>query len=171
LPRTGRSRGPWLASGLCCPAGSSLTMASSEALVRSCRFPLRIRQVFASIRQRPERPCFYLPVLVSMPSSIPRRSGRALTVGWSSVLAFATFGRARQPQEPRKSRFTRGTQFRGCKVRFMLGPGCLLASHRRRLLHSSFHPIESPHWNVEYDYAGKQSIPAAGLPPAGHAAL
>ena len=27
-----RSRGPWLASGLCCPAGSSLTMASSEPL-------------------------------------------------------------------------------------------------------------------------------------------
>jgi len=27
-----RSRGPWLASGLCCPAGSMLTMASSESL-------------------------------------------------------------------------------------------------------------------------------------------
>jgi hypothetical protein len=26
------SRGPWLASGLCCPPGSSLTMASSESL-------------------------------------------------------------------------------------------------------------------------------------------
>jgi len=33
-----RSRGPWLASGLCCPAGSSLTMASSEPLGLSRRF-------------------------------------------------------------------------------------------------------------------------------------
>ena len=32
-----RSRGPWLACGLCCPAGSSLTMASSEALDSTCR--------------------------------------------------------------------------------------------------------------------------------------
>ena len=30
--RTLPSRGPWLASGLCCPAGSSLTTASSETL-------------------------------------------------------------------------------------------------------------------------------------------
>ncbi len=33
-----RSRGPWLASGLSCPAGSSLTMASSEPLGLSGRF-------------------------------------------------------------------------------------------------------------------------------------
>lgn len=31
-PRTRRSRGPWLSSGLFCPAGSSLTMASSAPL-------------------------------------------------------------------------------------------------------------------------------------------
>ena len=31
-PRTCRSRGPWLAGGLFCPARSSLTMASSEPL-------------------------------------------------------------------------------------------------------------------------------------------
>ena len=30
-----QSRGPWLASGLCCPTGSSLTMASSETLAPS----------------------------------------------------------------------------------------------------------------------------------------
>ena len=35
--RTLRPRGPWLASGLFCPAGSSLTMASSEALAHSRR--------------------------------------------------------------------------------------------------------------------------------------
>ena len=30
---------------------------------------------------------------------------------------------------------------------------------------------ESPHWNVEYHYVGKQPTPTAGLPPAGNAAL
>src|SRR5438874_1422990 len=35
---TVRSRGPWLASGLFCPARSSLTTASSEALGSSGRF-------------------------------------------------------------------------------------------------------------------------------------
>ena len=30
---------------------------------------------------------------------------------------------------------------------------------------------ESPHWNVEYHYAGQQPIPAAGLTPAGQATL
>jgi hypothetical protein len=32
-------------------------------------------------------------------------------------------------------------------------------------------PRGSPHRSVEYNYAGKQPIPAAGLTPAGHAAL
>jgi hypothetical protein len=36
--RTVRSRGPWLAGGLCCPANSNATTASSEALGPSRRF-------------------------------------------------------------------------------------------------------------------------------------
>ena len=32
FPETILSRGPWLASGLCCPAGSMLTMTSSAPL-------------------------------------------------------------------------------------------------------------------------------------------
>src|SRR6187401_148223 len=32
-----QSRGPWLARGLCCPSGSSLTTASSETLASSRR--------------------------------------------------------------------------------------------------------------------------------------
>ena len=41
----------------------------------------------------------------------------------------------------------------------MLRPGSLLALHRQGRLHSSFHPIESPHWNVEYDYAVNSQLP------------
>jgi hypothetical protein len=65
----------------------------------------------------------------------------------------------------------RGMGFRGCKVRFMLRPGQLLALHRHRTFTFELSSPESPPGDVEYNYAGKQSIPAAGLAPAGHAAL
>ena len=38
LRETIQSRGPWLPSGLCCPAGSSLTITSCELLVPFRRF-------------------------------------------------------------------------------------------------------------------------------------
>lgn len=47
---------------------------------------------------------------------------------------------------------------RGCEVRLMLRPEQLLALHRQGRLRSSFHSHESPHQNVEHDYAGKSSI-------------
>ena len=53
----------------------------------------------------------------------------------------------------------------------MLRPGVWLALHRQGLFTFELSSHESPHWNVEYNYAGKQPIPAAGLSPAGHAAL
>ena len=53
----------------------------------------------------------------------------------------------------------------------MLRPGRLLALHRQGLLRPSFHPDESPRWDVGYNYPGNQSIPGAGLAPARHAAL
>ena len=40
-----------------------------------------------------------------------------------------------------------------------------------RALTSELSSHESPHWYVRYNYAGRQSIPATGLSPAGHAAL
>jgi hypothetical protein len=64
------SRGPWLASGLCCPVGSLLTMASSETLV--------------SNHQRPELPQFTLHVFTRVPHSVPRRIVRLLMIVSSS---------------------------------------------------------------------------------------
>jgi len=97
-----RSRGPWLASGLCCPTGSSLNMASSEPL-----HPTR-----GLIVLRPsgtwdaEGPNFYLPVLPSVPSALPRRTRWSLAVGPPPVLAFAMIRLARHPY-PGKSAHTR----------------------------------------------------------------
>jgi hypothetical protein len=70
-----QSRGPWLACGLCCPAGSSLTMASSETLTPSHRLIFFVRRVFA-LRPRMdwvrELPQFNPRVFPFVPPSVPR---------------------------------------------------------------------------------------------------
>jgi hypothetical protein len=109
--------------------------------------------------------------LSSVPSYVPRRAKRLhSTVPSPSVLAFATFAQARHPQS-----HTRRFSHRSCNeaARFALcyGPEESLALPRQGRLLSSFHLVESPRPDVEYNYAGKQSIPAAGLTPARHAAL
>ena len=109
--------------------------------------------------------------LSSVPSYVPRRARRLLlTVPSPSVLAFATFALARHPQSHTR-RFSRGSCNEAARFALCYGPEELLALHRQGRLLSSFHLGESPHPDVEYDYAGKQPIPAAGLAPARHAAL
>ena len=109
--------------------------------------------------------------LSSVPPYVPRRARRLhLTVPSPSVLAFATFAQARHPQSHTR-RFSRGSCNEAARFALCYGPEELLALHRQGRLLSSFHPGESPHPDVEYDYAGKQPIPAAGLTPARHAAL
>ena len=109
--------------------------------------------------------------LSSVPPYVPRRARRLhLTVPSPSVLAFATFAQARHPQSHTR-RFSRGSCNEAARFASCYGPEELLALHRQGRLLSSFHLGESPHPDVEYDYAGKQPIPAAGLTPARHAAL
>ena len=88
-----QSRGPWLACGLCCPAGSSLTMASSETLAPSRRLIFFVRRVFA-LRPRmgwmQELPHFAPRVFSFVPPSVPRQTQRLLmTVASPLALAFA----------------------------------------------------------------------------------
>ena len=52
----------------------------------------------------------------------------------------------------------------------MLRPGDCSPFTDKGFYFRAFIP-ESPPRDVEYNYAGKQPIPAAGLSPAGHAAL
>ena len=74
LTETIQSRGPWLASGLCCPAGSSLTMTSSEPLFPSHRLMYFRRVLAPRSAQGWERegPQFTLRVFSLVPSSVPR---------------------------------------------------------------------------------------------------
>jgi hypothetical protein len=108
LPETIPSRGPWLADGLCCPAGSSLTMTSSAPLPSA-------RQLMDSLTSPPalsggkgEGPQFTRHVRTCVPSPGPRWTGRLhLAVASPTMLAFALSAEARHPRR-HGSWFARG---------------------------------------------------------------
>ena len=169
-----QSRGPWLARGFCCPAGSSLTMASSETLAPlPATYALYAGSwpdglVWAGSERFPNLLRLSLPLV---PPSVPRWTDRVhLAVPSSVALAFTFFAEARHPHAPRR-RFSRGSRNEAAKFALCYGPTGLLALHRQGRLRPSLHPPGSPRTSVGYHYAGKQPIPAAGLAPARHAAL
>jgi hypothetical protein len=104
--------------------------------------------------------------LSTVPPSVPRWTGGVpSTVSSPSALAFTISAQVRHPHAHAR-RFPRGKHNEAAKFTLCYGPVELIALHRQGRLRSSFHQIESPHSDVEYIYAGKQSIPAAGLSPA-----
>ena len=109
--------------------------------------------------------------LSTVPPSVPRwTEGVPMAVPSSSALAFTFSAQARHPHAHAR-RFPRRKRNEAAKFTSCYGPVELIALHRQGRLRSSFHRIESPPSDVEYIYAGKQPIPAAGLSPARHAAL
>ena len=172
--RPTQSRGPWLASGLCCPAGSSLTMASSEPLGPSPRLICFVQgglcpTVLSGLGSRGSPICSACPFLrAAVRTPADRAAARGCSFAARSGLRHLCTGSASaSPPSPA----LRWSASRGCNVRFTLRPGGLLALHRPGPLRSSFHLLESPPRGVEYHYPGTQPIPGAGLSPAGHAAL
>jgi hypothetical protein len=95
--RTIPSRGPWLASRLCCPAGSRLTMASSEPLASIRRLIFFARRI-PRLRVGPQ---FKRLICSCMPSLGPRWTDRMPTVARPTALVFAILPEARQPHSPR----------------------------------------------------------------------
>ncbi len=172
---TGRtpSRGPWLASGLCCPAGSGLTMTSSAPLASTHRLmtsPAGPHAHGPASSGMAEGPQFTLRDCPSVLPSLPRWTGRLLlTVASPPLVAFADCVAARRPQIHAR-RFWRGRLTRlqsslHAAARKLAGPS------PTRAFTFELAPPQSPARGVEYNYAGKPSIPAAGLTPASHAAL
>jgi len=165
------SRGPWLASGLCCPAGSSLTMASSETLNPSPPL-MNLRRRLLHPRKsasggNPEVPQFTPLDCARVPPPIPRWPRRVqMTVASSPALAFTS------DLQVRRSHWS----FRGCRVHselkfvLILRPASWLALLSRTFTFE-LSLTGSPQANVEYDYVGKQSIPTTGLSPASPTAL
>ena len=107
-----------------------------------------------------------------LPCRLPYPGGPDGTDCWTfpSALAFGISGQPRRPRLPRKSQFTRGPHFGATKFALCCGPAsCSPFTDKGFYLRAFVLAVACGH--VEYDYPGKQSIPRAGLPPAGHAAL
>jgi len=166
LPTALQSRGPWLANGLCCPIGSSLTTASSETLDPSHRFmsyydgSLPYDLVWAGIERLPNLLRVSLP---SVPSSVPRWTERLhMTVSSPFALAFAISTQARHPQ-PHTRRFSRGKRNEAAKFALCYGPEGSLALHRQGRLLPSFHLPKSPPRDVGYTMRAYSQFPQPDL--------
>ena len=166
------SRGPWLASGFCCPAGSGLTMTSSEPLSSTRRLmhspPSPPTQ--HTTGGKGEVPHFTRRICSCVPSPEPRWTDQVhLAVASSVVIAFAQFAGARHPHAHARW-FRRGS--RNEADRFACATARTMASpHQQGTFTIELSPDGSPRPDVDYDYAGKQPIPAAGLAPARYSAL
>ncbi len=157
------SRGPWLASRLCCPSGSMLTMASSEPLVAILRLIFFARR---TLRRR-VGPQFKLRVCSCMPSLGPRWTGRVPTVASPTALVFAILPEARHPPFPRTLVLTWAVS-RGWN-RFACATACTIVHPSpTRIFTFELASARSPRTDVEHNYTGKQSTPAARLSLARH---
>ena len=165
--RTLPSRGPWLASRFCCPAGSSLTMTSSETLGPSRRL-MHSPPGRTWAERFPNLLCLSVS---SVPPSVPRQTGRLrLAVASPSALAFpiSVVGRRLHPHA---LRFQRGPCNEAAKFALCCGPDESLALHRPGRLRSSFHLLSRLTKASNITTRVNQPIPATGLPPARQAAL
>jgi hypothetical protein len=169
-------RGPWLGvglCGLCCPVASSLTTASSAPLGPSRRLICFVRRVFASGARGREGPCFRLRILLVVPLPVPRRAGRPRTIRRPPVVAFARMRGARRPRLPTRigTPGTRGCPFEAAEFASCCGPTSCLPSFRQGRLRSSFHPMSHLTGTSNMTTRANRQSPAAGLSPAGSAAL
>jgi hypothetical protein len=149
LAQSLRPRGPWLPIGLCCPSGSSLTMASSE--------PHHTHLIAYMLR---------LPSILGMggsPLSSAPLSNRAISrtpvdrIG-ACDCSFPTHASLRQIRTGSASTFACLPPVLAGRVTRLtsslaLRPGWLLARLRHRLLRSSFRADRLPDRHVEYNYA------------------
>src|SRR5262245_12892678 len=93
-----------------------------------------------------------------------------MAVASPTVIAFANSFMARHPLNHARW-FSRGSCHEADTSSLALRPARLLALTNKVRLLSSFRRNGSPHPNVDYDYAGKQPIPATGLAPARHTSV
>ena len=115
-----------------------------------------------------EGPNFYLPVLSSVPSALPRRIRWWLAVLLPPVLPSTLFdclGIRKSDSSVHVGGVTRLHHSLYATARKIVRP----APKRAFTFELSSH--ESPRWNVEHRYAGTLPIPAVGLSPTGQAAL
>jgi hypothetical protein len=106
-----------------------------------------------------------------VPSSVPRRLGDCLWLLLHRPLWPSPSSHKVGARLSTLAGSLRGSCNEAAKFALCYGPMELLALLRQGHLHSSFHLLGSPLGGVEYNYAGKQPIPATGLSPARQATV
>jgi hypothetical protein len=106
-----------------------------------------------------------------VPSSVPRRLGDCLRLLLDRPLWPSPSSHKVGARLSTLGRFLRGSCNEAAKFALCYGPMELLALLRQGHLRSSFHLLGHPWGGVEYDYAGKQPIPATGLTPVRQATV
>jgi hypothetical protein len=165
--RTLPSRGPWLASRFCCPAGSSLTMTSSETLGSSGpAYDFATRSHLSR-----EVPQFTLPVGF-LRAVFRTPADRATALGSFFIARFGLPHLCRGsastiPRAPVPAWLCN----EATKLALCYGPEESLALHRPGRLRSSFHLLSRLTKASDITTRVNQPIPAAGLAPARQAAL
>ncbi len=106
-----------------------------------------------------------------VPSPGPRWTSRLhVAVASPTVLAFANFAVARHPQDHARWFLRESCNEAGSGS--LCGTAHMIASpHQQGTFTVELSPGGSPRPDVDYDYTGKQPIPAAGLTPARHTTL
>jgi len=124
--------------------------------------------VWAGNEKVPNLSCLSFPIV---PSSVPRRLGDCLRSLLHRPLWPSPSSHKVGARLTTLAGSWRGSCNEAAKFALCYGPMELLALLRQGHLHSSFHLLGSPLGGVEYNYAGKQPIPAAGLSPARQATV
>ena len=164
------SRGPWLAIGLCCSDGSSLTTASSETLdpspplMDSRRGLLHPRNRLKVGIQRFPNLLRWTVLACRLPyPGGPKSAHDCCFLFGGSLHPFVTGSAATLVVSRLQSSLR-------ADFALMLRPASWLALLSRTFTFE-LALAGSPRANVEYNYVDKQSIPTAGLSPASPTAL
>jgi hypothetical protein len=165
--RTLPSRGPWLASGLYCPTGSSLTMTSSETLGSSVpTYEFAVRSIPGREVPQFTLPVSFLRAVFRTPADQTTALGRFFVARFG--LPHLCRGSASAfPHVPVPA----WLRNEAAKFALCYGPEELLALHRPGRLRSSFHLQSRLTKASNITTRVNQPIPATGLAPARQAAL
>src|ERR1019366_8722682 len=124
--------------GLCCPAGSSLTTASSVLLVRSRRLMPLLSALGLCLSAAARSSPFYSACPSSRADSYTTAVRRRMAVRVAARVGLRLVRKGSASASSTQKTVHAWLRFRGCRVRIKLRPGKLLALHRQGLVHSSF---------------------------------
>ena len=173
IRRSRQSRGPWLARGLCCPSGSSLTTASSETLPCSCWLICFVQAGLcpstSSGRAEQSFPTF---LCVCVPACrLPYPGG--LHDCWWLLLRHELWPSPNLQRLGIHNATIVGSHV-ACITRlqssFHTTARTIACPSPTRTFTPELSPPGSPPRSVGYNYMGTQPTPMAGLTPATHAA-